>query len=129
MRNDDTASIRQALGDLCLIYDESVHQYRPKLATVEPGSIDAYYMLAAFCFDLARKMEYMYKATRRFAEYADAAPAAQVLADNKRINAPGRSWKQVAETTEGILLRLARQIVPEHRRLLERAAKRGKKRR
>jgi hypothetical protein len=129
MVNDDAADILEALGDLCLIYDTPVHGLRSKLKTVTPGSTDAFYLLAAYCFDSARRMEYAYKVTRRFARYADSALAAEVLRDNERINAPDRSWKQVAETAEGVLLRLAREVVAEHKRLLQEAAKRGRKRR
>ncbi len=129
MASEHAGSILEALGDLCLIYDTPVHGLRAKLATVTPGSTDAFYLLAAYCFDLARRMEYVYKVTRRFARFADGAIAAEVLRDNERINAPGRSWKEVAETAEGILLHLAREIVPEHKRLLQQAAKRSRKRR
>jgi hypothetical protein len=86
-------------------------------------------MLAAFCFDAARKMEYIYKATRRFAEEADPALARQILADNEAVQkagGPKGSWKPTAEALEKIVLRLYNEIGQEHDRLLRQVAASGR---
>lgn len=115
-----------ALGTMCLAVDSVQHTKRAKLASVQPGSVEGFYMLAAFCFDAARKMEYIYKATRRFAEQADPKLAQQVLMDNEaveRAGGPKGDWKPTAEALEKIVLRLYNEIGEEHERLLRQVAK------
>jgi len=114
-----------ALGSICLLIDSVQHTRNPKLASVEPGSVKGFYMLAALCFDAARKMEYMFKATRQFAEAADPALAREVLNDNEAVKkAAGRDgdWQKTAEALETIVLRLYNQVGEDHDRLLRRIA-------
>ena len=116
-----------ALGSICLLVDSVQHGTSHKLASVEPGSVDGFYMLAAFCFDAARKMEYMFKATRQFAEQADPRLAREIRADNDAVKKAGGGeknyWKPTAEALEKIMLRLYNEIGNEHDRLLRDAAK------
>lgn len=102
------------LGTICLAINTWPRRTTPKLASVEPGSKDAYYMLASYCFDTARKLEYVFKATRRFALEADPALAARIKHDNEEIATAGREWKAIAEATERILLRLHGEIEQDH---------------
>lgn len=77
---------------------------------VRAGSEESFYLLATYCFDIQRKLEYMYKATRAFARHGDPKLARQLLADERRINAPGLSWKQRALRAEARMLELQREI-------------------
>ena len=92
---------------------------------VTPGSEDAFYMLAAYCFDLQRKMEYLYLVTRPYGESGDPDAAEERLADQLYINEPGLSWKQRAFRAEARMLELRRRIGDDHRELLRRVAKRA----
>lgn len=113
-----------ALGGIALAVDVIQTKGQSKLKSVEPGSVDAYYMLAAYVFDLSRKLEYVYKASRQFALQADPALAAEIKKDNEALGALGANWKAVAEKAEEILLRLYREIAEEHEILLKLAAAR-----
>lgn len=117
--------LETALGTMALAVDSVQHAKGAKLGSVEPASLDGFYMLAAFCFDAARKMEYIYKATRRFAEEADPVLAAEIRRDNEAVKAAGGPkgyWKPTAEELEKIVLRLYNEIGEEHDRLLKKVA-------
>lgn len=125
MPETDLDAVRRALGTICLDVDGSQQHEEPKLKSVKPGSDEAFYMLAAFCFDLARKLDYVFKATRAFADYADRDLAGEVKADydylyDRRL----KTWRERAERAEEVLLRLYREIGKEHEALLTRAASR-----
>lgn len=123
MPESDLDAIKRALGSICLIVDGSQHHGTPKLASVEPGSVEAYYMLAAFCFDLARKLDYVFKATKAFAEHADADLAREVKKDYDYMYDLGvETWKERAERAEKVLLRLYNEIAKDHEVLLTKAA-------
>jgi len=107
-----------ALGGIALAADWPQIRNRSKLKSVEPGSVDAYYMLAAYVFDLTRKLEYVYKAARPFVLQADPALAAEIKRDNEALDALGTKWKAIAEKAEEILLRLYGEIGAEHETLL-----------
>jgi hypothetical protein len=78
----------------------------PKLATVEVGTPDSYYLLATYCFDLSRKLMYLSKVATPFSDSVPAELAQEILSDTDAINAPGLTWRQRAETAETIMLRL-----------------------
>jgi hypothetical protein len=123
MPETDLDGVKRALGTICLDVDGSQQHETPKLKSVEPGSVEAYYMLAAFCFDLARKLDYVFKATKAFAEYADRGLASEVKDDydylyDRRV----KTWKERAERAEEVLLRLYNEIAKDHEALLKRAA-------
>lgn len=92
-------------------------------APATPGSEEAFYLLATFCFDLQRKMEYLFKTTRAFGEQGDAELARDLLADQLYINEPGLTWKQRAFRAEARMLELRREIGDDHRDLLKRVAR------
>jgi hypothetical protein len=118
-------SENSALGGIAITADSIPRLWRPKLASVEPGSVDAYYMLATYCFVIARKLEYFYKATREFALKADPALAAEIKRDNEAIHAilaSGPEWKAAAEKAEEQMIRLCREIGKEHEELLTQVA-------
>jgi hypothetical protein len=120
---DDFDEIKATLGALCGLGDTPVRRLSPKLNSVEPGSVEAFYMVATFCFDLQRKLEYMCKATLEYESRMDSGLAREILADNEALQAEGLSWKQRAELAEEIMLRLYREVGPQHEKGLQRAAK------
>jgi len=115
-------SVERALGSICLLADSIPRKTMPKL-TVEPGSKEGFYMLAAYCFNLSRKMEYVFKATREFGREADSALAREIKTTGDAIyGSPHTSWQEIAEKEEGALLRLFKEIEAEHDKLLNAAA-------
>ena len=117
---------RTALGGICLGVNGTQHTVGPKLGSVEAGSREEIYMLAAFCFDAARKMEYIFKATRGFALEADPELAQEIKRDNdavKRAAGAEKDWKKTAEALEQVIIRLYSEVGAEHERLLDRVAK------
>jgi hypothetical protein len=94
----------------------------PKLASVEIGSPDSVYMVAAFCFDLFRRMQYMYKLAQPFADLIPPETAREILADHESMNADGLTWRERAERGEQIMLRLHGELADEWERNIRRAA-------
>lgn len=124
MPETDLAAVEGALGNICIIADGSQKHGTSKLGSVQPGSVEAYYMVASFCFDLARKMDYVFKATRDFAEHADRELAREIKRDNDSLYDESEvGWKELAERGERVLLRLYSEIHEEHEALLKRAAR------
>jgi|SRR5882724_6045114 len=119
-------STESDLGAICLAVDGVQIRRASKLKSVKPGSVDGFYMLATYAFDLARKMEYVYKATREFARQADPKLAAEIKRDNDALDALGTDWKARAEKAEEIILRLYNEIGEEHEKLLEQVAGKGR---
>lgn len=115
-------STESSHGSICVVVDGIQKTGTPKLDSVKPNSVDAFYMLAAISFDLYRKMEYIFKATREFGLRADSTLAREVLRDNESISDAGTSWEAIARKTEEIMLRLYREIYEDHERLLKQAA-------
>jgi hypothetical protein len=122
MSTGESHSVERALGDIAIISEKSVTHVAPKL-TVSLHSDEFLFMLATFCFDLSRRMDYLWKATKGFAGQAGQELAREVLKDNEAINAPGLPWKERAERAEQIMLRLAAQIGKEHDRAMRDAAR------
>ncbi len=115
-----------ALGAIALASDDWPDMMGPKLKTVEGNPEARDYLIAAYCFDTARKLEYFYKATRRYALEADPELAAEIKRDNEALAKTSGNWKATAETAEGILLRLMADVVPDHKAILELAARKRK---
>jgi hypothetical protein len=98
------------------------HGRTEKLASVEVGSADSVYMIAAFCFDLFRRMQYMYKLAQPFADQIPPEIAQEILADHEAMNAEGLDWRGRAEQAEAIMLRLHGELAEQWERNLRRAA-------
>jgi len=96
-----------------------------KLASVEVGSPDSVYMVAAFCFDVMRRLQYMYKLARPFAYQIPPDVAQEILADHDAINADGLSWRERAEAAEQIMLRLHGELADQWEHNLRQAAGQG----
>jgi hypothetical protein len=122
MPHHAAVAVETAIGNVAIVCEKSTSVRRPKLDSVKVGSNEAFYMLAAFCFDLSRKMNYLYRAAREFAPDADPALARQLIVDNEAINAEGLSWEQRARAAEVILRRTVEELTDEHDRVLARVA-------
>ena len=79
-------------------------------------------MLATYCFDLMRKLNYLIKVARPFAEHIPADLAAEILKHNEAINASDLSWEQRAKKAQDIMLGLYAEGGDEPERLLKQAA-------
>src|SRR4051812_13965060 len=94
-----------------------------KLDSVEIGSPDSVYMVAAFCFDLFRRMQYMYRLAQPFDDLIPPETAREILADHDSMNADGLSWRERAERAETIMLRLHGELAQDwEQNLRQRAA-------
>lgn len=120
----DSNAVKTALGNICIISEKSTTYTSRKLGSVELRSDEFLYLLATFCFDFSRRMDYLFKATREFAPEAMQKLASEVLDDHEAINASGLTWKQRAERAEAIMLRLAGEVGEEHAKALKKAARR-----
>ena len=96
-----------------------------KLATADTGTREAIYLVATYCFDLARKLEYLTKVTRPFAGSIDPELAHDILEDTDAINAPGLSWQERATVAHTIMLRLYQENGDMQNQLLVEAANRA----
>ena len=119
------ASVETAIGNVAIISERSVTRRAEKLNSVSIGSPESYYMLAAFCFDLSRKVNYMFRATRDFALEADPELAQLMINDNHAINQEGLTWEQRARIAEQIMLRSVTELGEQHERALQAVAARG----
>jgi len=111
-----------ALAAICLAADSWPTKTTKKFAGLDPRSEEAYYKLVAYALDIARKLEYVYKATRPFALEADPALAAEIKRDNETLERVGTNWRALAEETEKILLRLMEKSYDDHEKILALAA-------
>ena len=123
MSNGST-SVETAIGNLAVTTERSVTRMTQKLDSVSVGSPESYYMLAAFCFDLSRKVNYMFRATRDFALQADPELAQLMIEDNNAINQEGLTWEQRARIAEQIMLRSVAELGDQHERALQAVAAR-----
>ena len=121
MSTGESYSVERALADIAIISELTVKHPTNKL-DISLHSDDFLYMLATFCFDLARRQDYLWKATRGFAEQASPELAKEVLEDNERINEEGLSWKQRAERAHEIMFKRTDEIHMEHAAAIRKAA-------
>ena len=124
---NDIEEIQSMLGAIGGCLDRPVRSRSPKLNSVQPASEEAFYMLATFCFDLQRKLEYVTKATLKFEAQMDRELAQRIISENDTINAEGLTWRQRAELAETATRKLHEEIGDQHEKGLRQAA-RGKDR-
>lgn len=84
-----------------------------KLQSVTVGTPEAYYMLATYCFDLSRKLEYLTKVAHPFAEHVPSELAHEIVEDSNAINAENLTWEQRAKIAEKIMIQRHRELVEE----------------
>jgi hypothetical protein len=118
----DLSQVFTALGDVGLVVDGTAHHQRSKLNSVEPCTPEAFYFLATYCLDLARKMTLLYKATEGFARGAHPELARQILKQNLDIYDPKASWKETAYAAERALLDVYGEVGERHERILKEVA-------
>ncbi|MGH7702712.1 MAG: hypothetical protein ACREMO_06435 [Gemmatimonadales bacterium] len=112
-----------ALGSIALLADKPVKLNSPKLQSTVPGTDnDPVYLALTYCFDLMRRMEYIFKATESFALQGDPELARAIEVDNETLNAADLTWKQRAERAQGIMIRLYEEVGDRHDALLRRVA-------
>jgi hypothetical protein len=119
----DVKRIRSALGTLCICVEGSQHEKTDKLDSVDMDSRETFYMPAAFCFDISRKLDYIFMTMRPFADDADRGIARRVLSDNEKAYKRGMRWEEAARTTERVFLKVLREMHDEHEQLLREAAR------
>jgi hypothetical protein len=90
-----------------------------KLQSVTVGTPEAYYMLATYCFDLSRKLEYLTKVAHPFAEHVPPELAHDIIEDNNAINAKNLTWEERAKVAEKIMIQRHRELVEEPDRSLK----------
>jgi hypothetical protein len=121
-----TASPAQ-LGMMALGSDDNQRGLTPKLASVGTDPDERFYMLAAYCFDLSRKMKYMSLALQEY--YGDTPPEfAKKIRDHERYINPRPeanfiSWKEMAERSEEVMKALWSEVqAAGHKEQLDRLA-------
>ncbi len=122
MSHNGRDSIETAIGNIAIISEKSTTRKSKKLKSVKIGSDEAYYMLAAFCFDLSRKVNYLFRATQEFAPKADPELAQLFMEDNEAINEDGLTWEERAKRAEAIMLRSVGELEEQHERVLREVA-------
>lgn len=122
MSHNGRESIETAVGNIAIISEKSTTRKSKKLKSVKIGSDEAYYMLAAFCFDLSRKLNYLFRATQEFAPKADPELAQLFMEDNEAINEDGLTWEERAQRAEAIMLRSVGELGEQHERVLREVA-------
>jgi hypothetical protein len=65
-------------------------------------------MVATYCFDLMRRLEYLIKVAQPFAEHVPPELSVRFMLDSNKINAPD-TWKGRAEAAEKVMLELSRE--------------------
>ncbi len=119
----DQTTIEAVMATLHVVGQPPIRGVTDKLASVEVGSPEAFYLLATYCFDLTRKLEYFTKIARPFAEQVPPELASEILQDTEDINA-GSTWQQRAIVAQQIMIRLYQETGEEHDRLLLQSANR-----
>lgn len=122
MSHNGRESLETAIRNIAITSEKTVTWDSPKLESVRIGSDEAYYMLAAFCFDLSRKVNYLFRATRDFAPEADPELAQLLIEDNEAINESGLTWEERARRAEAIMRRSARELGEQHAHVLNEVA-------
>jgi len=126
---DAEMSIPGMLGSISLAADTPVRRDSVKLTPdLRPGTPEFDWMLATYCFDLARKLEYICKITLEYAPQGDPAIARQILDHNEQINEADASWETRARRAEAALLELYREFGDTHERILREVAGGGESR-
>lgn len=102
----DRASMEAVLGTLSVLGSGPVKGFTDKLKSVKgPKDPEAFYLVATYCFDLMRRLEYLIKVARPFSDQVPPELAARFASDSDSINAPD-TWQGRAEAAEKVMLDL-----------------------
>src|SRR5262245_61415592 len=77
-------------------------------ANADERTREVIFLLATYCFDLARRLEYLTEVTRPFAGSIPPTLASQILQDNVSIDGGEVSWQVRATNAQTIMFRLAK---------------------
>lgn len=103
-------SVNSALGAMAIIVDQIPKMSSNKLKGIKPGSDEAFYLLAAYCFNLSRKLEYFFLAAREYAPEAERAVIQGLRRDREELSKVGSEWKAIAEKEEELMRRIFDEI-------------------
>jgi hypothetical protein len=104
-----TDSLRKShLGNVSIGTNDNQRGLTPKLASAGDDPDERYYMLAAYCFDLSRKMKYISLALKDFYWEGDPSFIKEIRDDERYINPDEKnlSWKEMAHRAEEVMKRL-----------------------
>jgi len=105
----DRGSIEAVLGTLYVLGQGPVRGFTGKLDSVKgPKDHEAFYLVAAYCFDLMRRLEYLIKVARPFFDRVPPDLSVRFMLDSEKINAPD-TWKGRAEAAEKVMLDLLKE--------------------
>jgi hypothetical protein len=105
----DRTSIEAVLGTLYVLGQGPPKGFTDKLKSVRgPNDPEAFYLVATYCFDLMRRLEYLIKVARPFFEHVPPELSVRFMLDSQAINAPD-TWKGRAEAAEKVMLDLLKE--------------------
>jgi len=107
-------SVNSALGAMAIIVDQIPKMSSNKLKGIKPGSDEAFYLLAAYCFNLSRKLEYFFLALREYAPEAERAVVQRLQRDREELVKVGSEWKSIAEKEEELMRRIFDEIKDDY---------------
>lgn len=115
-------SANSALGAMAIIVDQIPKMSSNKLKGIKPGTEEAFYLLAAYCFNLSRKLEYFFLAAREFGIDADRAVVQRLKRDRDELARAGSEWRAIAEKEEELMRRLYDEIKDDYEALWKRVS-------
>jgi hypothetical protein len=113
-------SVNSALGAMAIIVDQIPKMTSNKLKGIKPGSDESFYLLAAYCFNLSRKLEYFFLAAREYGLDADRAVVQRLKRDRDELARAGSEWRAIAEKEEELMRRLYDEIKDDYEALWKR---------
>jgi hypothetical protein len=118
-------SVNSALGAMAVVVDRIPTMTKNKLLGIKPGSDEAFYLLAAYCFNLSRKLEYFFLAAKEFGLDADRAVVQRLQRDRDELARAGSEWREIAEKEEELMRRLYDDIKNDYETLWKRVTEGG----
>jgi hypothetical protein len=118
-------SVNSALGAMAVVVDRIPTMTKNKLLGIKPGSDEAFYLLAAYCFNLSRKLEYFFLAAREFGLDADRTVVQRLKRDRDELARAGSEWREIAEKEEELMRRLYGEINNDYETLWKRLTEGG----
>jgi hypothetical protein len=118
-------SVNSALGAMAVVVDRIPTMTKNKLLGIKPGSDEAFYLLAAYCFNLSRKLEYFFLAAKEFGLDADRAVVQRLQRDRDELARAGSEWREIAEKEEELMRRLYDDIKNDYETLWKRLTEGG----
>ncbi len=118
-------SANSALGAIAIIADDIPKMDSNKLKGIKPGSDEAFYLLAAYCFNVSRKLEYFFLAAKEFGLDADRAVVQRLKRDKDELARAGSEWRAIAEKEEELMRGLYGEIKNDYQTLWKRVTEGG----